>query len=57
MVLLLQHSLITDSFVPAEQATLGLTDKILTRIATKESVSKARTENIANSELTQIDTK
>lgn len=28
------------SFVPAEQATIGLTDKILTRIATRESVSK-----------------
>ncbi|TVY50120.1 MutS protein-like protein [Lachnellula occidentalis] len=28
------------SFVPAERATIGLTDKILTRIATRESVSK-----------------
>ncbi|KAI5811678.1 muts domain V-domain-containing protein [Peziza echinospora] len=28
------------SFVPAEHATIGLTDKILTRIQTKESVSK-----------------
>lgn len=28
------------SFVPAEAATIGLTDKILTRIATRESVSK-----------------
>lgn len=28
------------SFVPAESATIGLTDKILTRIATRESVSK-----------------
>ncbi|MCJ1471038.1 MutS protein msh5 [Pseudocyphellaria aurata] len=27
-------------FVPAESATIGLTDKILTRIATRESVSK-----------------
>lgn len=27
-------------FVPAERATVGLTDKILTRIATRESVSK-----------------
>ena len=26
-------------FVPAEQATIGLTDKILTRIATRETVS------------------
>jgi DNA mismatch repair protein MSH5 len=28
------------SFVPAEKATIGLTDKILTRIATRESVSR-----------------
>lgn len=28
------------SYVPAEQATIGLTDKILTRIATRESVSR-----------------
>lgn len=28
------------SFVPAESATIGLTDKILTRIATRESVSR-----------------
>ncbi|KUI66380.1 hypothetical protein VM1G_02032 [Cytospora mali] len=28
------------SFVPAEQACLGLTDRILTRIATRESVSR-----------------
>ncbi|KAI9699119.1 MAG: MutS protein msh5 [Candelina mexicana] len=28
------------SFVPAERARIGLTDKILTRIATKETVSK-----------------
>lgn len=27
-------------FVPAESATIGLTDKILTRIATRETVSK-----------------
>lgn len=27
-------------FVPADNATIGLTDKILTRIATRESVSK-----------------
>jgi DNA mismatch repair protein MSH5 len=30
------------SFVPAEKATIGLTDKILTRIATRESVSKSQ---------------
>jgi len=30
------------SFVPAESATIGLTDKILTRIATRESVSKSQ---------------
>jgi DNA mismatch repair protein MSH5 len=30
------------SFVPAESAVIGLTDKILTRIQTKESVSKVR---------------
>ena len=28
------------SFVPADQATIGLTDKILTRIATRETVSR-----------------
>lgn len=28
------------SFVPADQATVGLTDKILTRIATRETVSR-----------------
>jgi DNA mismatch repair protein MSH5 len=28
------------SFVPAQSAVIGITDKILTRIATKESVSK-----------------
>lgn len=27
-------------FVPADRATIGLTDKIITRIATKETVSK-----------------
>lgn len=30
------------SFVPCEKATIGLTDKILTRIATRESVSRAQ---------------
>jgi DNA mismatch repair protein MSH5 len=30
------------SFVPAEKATIGLTDKILTRIATRESVSRSQ---------------
>jgi DNA mismatch repair protein MSH5 len=30
------------SYVPAASATIGITDKILTRIATKESVSKVR---------------
>ncbi|KAI9759034.1 MAG: MutS protein msh5 [Chaenotheca gracillima] len=29
-----------DSFVPAESATIGLTDKILSRITTRETVSK-----------------
>lgn len=29
-------------FVPADQATIGLTDKILTRITTRETVSKAQ---------------
>jgi DNA mismatch repair protein MSH5 len=29
------------SFVPAKSATIGITDKILTRVATRESVSKA----------------
>ena len=27
-------------FVPAEKATIGITDKILTRVATRETVSK-----------------
>lgn len=30
------------SFVPAESAEIGLTDKILTRIATRESISRGR---------------
>jgi DNA mismatch repair protein MSH5 len=30
------------SFIPAESATIGITDKILTRIATRESISKAQ---------------
>ena len=30
------------SFVPAESATLGIADKIITRISTTESVSKAQ---------------
>lgn len=30
------------SFVPAEHATIGLTDKILTRIATRETVSRSQ---------------
>ena len=30
------------SFVPAERAKIGITDKILTRIATRESVSRAQ---------------
>lgn len=30
------------SFVPADHATIGLTDKILTRISTRESVSRAQ---------------
>jgi DNA mismatch repair protein MSH5 len=30
------------SFVPAERATIGLTDKILTRISSRETVSKAQ---------------
>ncbi|KFY12425.1 hypothetical protein V491_06792 [Pseudogymnoascus sp. VKM F-3775] len=30
------------SFVPADSATIGLTDKILTRIATRESISRAQ---------------
>ncbi|KAJ6605673.1 DNA mismatch repair protein MutS [Mycena sp. CBHHK59/15] len=32
----------TPSFVPAESATLGIVDKIFTRISTRESVSKAQ---------------
>jgi DNA mismatch repair protein MSH5 len=30
------------SFVPAERATIGITDKILTRISTRESISKVQ---------------
>lgn len=30
------------SFVPAESAEIGVTDKILTRINTRETVSKVR---------------
>jgi hypothetical protein len=30
------------SFVPADSATIGLTDKILARISTRETVSKVR---------------
>lgn len=30
------------SFVPADAATIGLTDKILTRVATRETVSKSQ---------------
>jgi DNA mismatch repair protein MSH5 len=33
-------SLLLNSFVPADRAIIGITDKILTRISTKESVSK-----------------
>lgn len=40
------------SFVPAESATIGLTDKILTRIATRESVS--RTQSAFMIDLQQI---
>lgn len=36
-ILLLAH---IGSFVPAEEAVVGITDKILTRIATRESVSR-----------------
>lgn len=37
IILFLAH---IGSFVPAEKATVGITDKILTRIATRESVSR-----------------
>lgn len=30
------------SFIPAERAKIGITDKILTRVATRESVSRVR---------------
>ena len=36
------------SFVPAEEATIGLTDKILTRISTKETVSKVQSAFMMN---------
>lgn len=42
------------SFVPAEAAEIGLTDKILTRIATRESVS--RTQSAFTIDLQQIST-
>ena len=41
-------------FVPAEQATIGLTDKILTRISTRETVS--RTQSAFMIDLQQIST-
>lgn len=46
-VLLLRTSSVTDlssagSFIPAELALIGLTDKILTRVATRESISRVR---------------
>jgi len=31
---------LTPSFVPAQSATIGITDKLLTRVQTRESVSK-----------------
>ena len=31
---------LTASFIPAESAVIGLSDKILTRVQTRESVSK-----------------
>lgn len=30
------------SYVPAQSAVIGITDKILTRVQTRESVSKVR---------------
>lgn len=34
------------SFVPAESATIGLTDKIFTRVQTRETVSKVCCANV-----------
>ena len=42
------------SFVPAESAKIGITDKILTRIATRDSVSKVRDERSSCSAVTTI---
>lgn len=39
LITLMAHA---GSFVPAESATIGMTDKILTRISTRESVSRAQ---------------
>jgi DNA mismatch repair protein MSH5 len=39
---LLCPSSLLRSFVPADRATIGITDKILTRISTKESVSRVQ---------------
>ena len=36
----LQYLMIGYSFVPADRAVIGLIDKILTRVHTRESVSK-----------------
>ncbi|KAI6030817.1 DNA mismatch repair protein MutS [Pisolithus orientalis] len=41
-VALIQYMAQIGSFVPAESATLGIVDKIFTRIQTKESVSKVQ---------------
>lgn len=38
------------SFVPAERATIGITDKILTRVATRESVSRVSIESLYKNE-------
>jgi hypothetical protein len=44
------------SFVPAQSAFIGLTDKILTRLSTRESVSKVRQSalSLTDRRLTQV---
>jgi len=42
---------LTLSFVPAESAVIGITDKILTRVQTRESVSKV---TVTQNEVTDV---
>lgn len=44
----MHHRAKSSSFVPAESAELGITDKILVKMNTQESVSKVRSECSCN---------